>query len=231
VPVPTPPLVLSVNPGVAETDVVLGTQIVVTFDQAIDVTTLTEDTFSLTAPGVQTLTPGQLTPTEPAREYITGAFDFAVDASGRTVLRFNPATALRKDTEYSVLILGASSSLSADTVKSAAGLAMVDSYEWTFKTGALNVVTPPPLPPLPAQISYLDPKEIIVIPRKAVGNDLAQEIDLIFPEDVDATSVDLTTLLIAVEPILGDLGVVVPANLNAVAAVTGRKITISITGW
>jgi hypothetical protein len=231
VPVPTPPLVLSVNPGVAETDVVLGTQIVITFDQAIDVTTLTEDTFSLTGPGVQALTPGQLTPTEPAREYITGTFDFAVDASGRTVLRFNPATPLRKDTEYRVLILGASSSLSADTVKSAGGLAMADSYEWTFKTGALNVVTPPPLPPLPDQIRYLDPKEIIVIPRKAVGNDLAQEIDLIFPEDVDQASVDPTALLIAIEPILGDLGVVVPANLSAVAAVTGRKVTVTITGW
>jgi hypothetical protein len=108
---------------------------------------------------------------------------------------------------------------------------MADSYEWTFKTGALNVVTPPPLPPLPDQIRYLDPKEIIVIPRKAVGNDLAQEIDLIFPEDVDQASVDPTALLIAIEPILGDLGVVVPANLSAVAAVTGRKVTVTITGW
>lgn len=225
------PLVLSVSPGAAETDVVLGTQIVVTFDQEIDVTTVTEATFSLTGPGVQTLTPGQVAPSDPGRESFPGTFAFEQNTQGATVVRFNPTAALRKDTEYTVLLLGASGALSADTVKNVAGAAMVDSYEWTFTTGHLNVVLPPAPSPLPDQLRHLDPKEIVVVPGRVVGNDLAQQIQIIFPEAIDEASVDLNALLVAVEPILGDLSVVVPENIQASVQVSGRTLTILLRGW
>jgi Big-like domain-containing protein len=45
------PVVVSVEPGNAETDVILGTPIFVTFDQEIDATTITDATFCLTGPG------------------------------------------------------------------------------------------------------------------------------------------------------------------------------------
>jgi len=225
------PLVLSVTPAAAETDVVLGTQIVVTFDQEIDATTLTENTFSLTGPGMLTLTPGQVSPADPGRESITGTFIFDQDANGRTVVRFNPAVPLRKDTEYSVLLLGGSSLLSSDAIKNVAAEAMVESYEWTFKTGSLNVILPPDPAPLPAQVSYLDPKQIVVVPGRIMGNDLAQEIQIIFPEAIDEASVDLNELLVAIEPILGDLGVAVPNNIQATVRVSGRRMTVLLRGW
>jgi hypothetical protein len=225
------PTVLSVSPGVAETDVVLGTQIVVTFDQEIDAATLTESTFSLTGPAQQALTPGELSPSDPGQESVLGTFSFALDGSGRTVATFNPTLSLRKDTEYNVLLLGANSVLSADAILNAADEAMVESYAWTFKTGSLNVVVPPAPAPLPSQLSYIDTAQIVVIPRKVIGNDLAQEIQLIFPEELDPASVDLDALLVAIEPVLGDLSVVVPENLQATASVSGRKILITVTGW
>ena len=45
------PNVVELIPGNNETDVILGTPIVVTFDQEIDVTTINDATFSLTGPG------------------------------------------------------------------------------------------------------------------------------------------------------------------------------------
>ena len=45
------PVVVSVEPGNAETDVILGTPIFVTFDQEIDATTITDATFCMTGPG------------------------------------------------------------------------------------------------------------------------------------------------------------------------------------
>ena len=43
-------LVVNVDPANNEVDVVLSTQITVTFDQAIDTTTIDESTFSVTGP-------------------------------------------------------------------------------------------------------------------------------------------------------------------------------------
>ena len=230
------PLVRNVSPSDAETDVTLGAQIVVTFDQKIDVTTVTESTFSLTGPGqTQIFTPDQMSAAEPetltGREYISGVFSFEENADDCTVVRFNPSKPLRKDAEYTVLILGASSALSSDAVKNLEGVAMVSTYEWSFKTGHLNVVVPPLAAPLPEMVSYIDPKEIVVIPRQVIGNNLAQEIQLIFPDEIDASSVDLTSLLVAIEPILGDLSVQVPEGLVSTARIDGRKILITITGW
>ena len=45
------PNVVEVIPGNSETDVILGTPIIVTFDQEIDATSITDATFCLTGPG------------------------------------------------------------------------------------------------------------------------------------------------------------------------------------
>ena len=78
------PLVVNVDPANNEVDVVLGTQITVTFDQAIDTTTIDESTFSVTGPGqTQILTAGQLIAKDGdtllSREYIEGTFAFDTD--------------------------------------------------------------------------------------------------------------------------------------------------------
>ena len=81
------PLVVNVDPANNEVDVVLGTQITITFDQSIDTTTIDESTFSVTGPGqTQILTAGQLIAKDGntllSREYIEGTFAFDVTPTG-----------------------------------------------------------------------------------------------------------------------------------------------------
>lgn len=230
------PSVVSVNPAVNEKDVVLGTQVVITFDQEIDPSSITESTFALTGPGqTQILTPGQLASESPdtslSREFVLGTFGFALDGQGRSVVTFNPTKQLRKNLEYIVLVLGANGELTSDAVKNLAGEAMVETYEWKFTTGDLAVVEPPPSAPLPEEVAYIDPKQIVVMPRKAVGNDLAQEIHVIFPKAIDPESVKLDEILVAIEAVLGDPSVLIPDTLTSTARIQGNRIIITITGW
>jgi Bacterial Ig-like domain len=138
------PVVLSVEPANSETDVILGTPIFVTFDQEIDATTVNDATFCLTGPGTSEVVTAQnmatlssLSPT--GREYITGTFGFVLNSNNRTVVTFTPSRILRKNTTYDVLILGSSGSLVSNGVKNTAGEALVDSYEWTFTTGTVDL--------------------------------------------------------------------------------------------
>lgn len=243
------PTVISVTPGVDETDVVLGTQIIVIFSQLMDHTTINDGTFVLTGPG-QTMiaTPDQLIANDPdtvtGREYITGifAFDDTIAGGTQTQITFNPSKALRPDVEYNILILGSGGTLSSDSVKDIYSVAMVGSYTWSFTTGQLNLVVPPPSAPIPGLAPLLDPSTIIVIPRQSgnhrVGGDLTQEIDLIFPDSVSLAPYDPTPdLLMSVEAIIGDPDILVPPNLTVTPAWTtyggkpNRKLTLFITGW
>jgi hypothetical protein len=101
------PVVVSVEPGNLETDVILGIPIIITFDQVIDPTTVNDATFALTGPGtteVETAmnmaTLGKLSPT--GREYITGTFTFVTTGNTppNTVVSFVPDRVLRKNTTY-----------------------------------------------------------------------------------------------------------------------------------
>lgn len=229
------PLVVSVSPAADETDVLLGTSLILEFDQEIDPATVTESTLSLTGPGsTNILTPEQLIAQQPAaltgREYLTGTFEFSL-VEGRSVVRFNPTAPLQKDTVYKVLLLGGSNALLPDAIKNLDGDAMAASYEWVFTTGHLQVDLPPLPPPPLSQAPAIDPKDIVVIPRKPIGNNLATQIDLIFPDELVPNSVDVSAILVAIEPILGDLGVVVPEGLTPMVTITGRTISIVITGW
>jgi hypothetical protein len=243
------PTITSVTPTVDESDVVLGTQVIVVFSFLMDHSTINDGTFSLTGPG-QTMiaTPDQMIAADPqsvtGREYITGTFSFDDTVGGglQTRVTFNPSKPLRPDVEYTVLIMGSGGALTADCVKNIYGVAMVGSYTWNFTTGELNLIVPPPMAPVPGAAPQLDPSKIIVIPRQSgnqrVGADLTQEIDLIFPDSVSLSPYDPTPdILISIEAILGDPDVVIPSGLivTPVWASYGgkpnRKLTITISGW
>lgn len=243
------PTIVSVTPTDLETDVVLGTQITVLFDSLMDHSTINNTTFSLTGPGqTMIVTPDQLVSEDPqsvtGREYITGvfAFDDTIAAGTQTSLTFTPSKPLRPNVDYEVLILGSGGALTSATVKNAAHVAMVGTYIWTFTTGELNLVVPPPSAPVPGSAPQLDPSQIIVIPRQSgnqvVGADLTQEIDLIFPDSVSLVPYDPTSdILTSVEAVLGDPSVAVPSGLTitptwqSYGGKPNRKLKLVITGW
>ena len=145
------PVVVSVEPGNLETDAILGIPIIITFDQVIDQTTVNDATFALTGPGtteVETAmnmaTLGRLSPT--GREYITGTFTFVTTSNTppNTVVTFVPGRVLRKNTTYSVILLGSSGSIISNGVRNPAYEGMVNSYEWSFTTGTLDITVARP---------------------------------------------------------------------------------------
>jgi hypothetical protein len=229
------PLVLQATPSDQETDVILGQGIVVVFDQAIDTSTLNESTFSLTyqAPA-QILTSNRLIDGDasPSTVPVTGTWSFATDPAGHTVGTFTPTDHLQPNTLYTAMLLGTDASLSTQDVMNPGGEAMVSSYQWTFTTGVLNLLVPPPSSPLltaPPAIQY---DQIKIIPRgRHIGQDLTQEIDILFPEDIDPTSFDISDIYMSIEPLLGDPTTTVPPGLAYAAVVSGNKIKITVTGW
>lgn len=232
------PLVVNVDPANNEVDVVLGSQITVTFDQAIDTTTIDESTFSVTGPGqTQILTAGQLIAKDGntllSREYIEGTFTFDTDSQGRTVVSFVPVRHFQPNVQYQILLLGLDASLTVDVIKNPAGEGMDLSYSWNFQTGDLNLTVPPTQSLLIENTlaSAINPADIKIFPRRMVGADLTQEVDIIFPGPIYPTSIDLSDLMISVEGVLGDPNIAVPPNLTPSAVITGNKIRITITGW
>jgi hypothetical protein len=201
--------------------VVLGTQITITFDQLIDTTTIDESTFSVTGPGqTQTLTAGQLIAKDGdtllSREYIEGTFAFDTDAQGRSVVSFVPKRHFQPNVQYQILLLGLDASLTTDVIKNPAGDGMTTSYSWSFQTGDLNLAVPPVQSLLIENTlaSAINPVDIKILPRKMVGADLTQVIDIIFPGPIDPASIDLNELMISIEPIMGDPRIAVPPSLQ-----------------
>jgi hypothetical protein len=249
------PTVLSVTPNDQETDVVLGIQITVLFDSLMLHDSISDATFSLTGPGqTQIISADQLVVEDPqpitGREYITGvlAFDDTPAGGTRTLVTFTPSKPLRPNVTYTLLILGSGGALTSASVKNASSVAMVGSYTWSFTTGALNLVFPPPSAPVPGASPALDPSTIIVIPRVGspnpvtnddrVGGDPSQEIDLIFPDSVSLSPYDPTPdILSSIEPILGDPLLSVPAGLTVAytwqsyGGKVNRKLKIVISGF
>lgn len=239
------PTVISVNPSVDETDVVLGTPIVVVFSTLMDPTTITLSTFSVTGPGqTQIIAPLQLIAEDAdsvtGREYILGTFEFddTINGGTQTKVTFNPVTPFRPNVTYKVLLIGSGAILTSDCMESSYGVQMVGSYEWSFTTGLLNLVTPPPQAPVPGSAAQIDPNDIKVIPSQVTGNDLTQEIDIIFPDSVSLTPYDPTRdIICSVDAILGDPGVRVPRGLTITptwspyGGCPNRRLTLSITGW
>src|SRR5271166_3557464 len=143
------PTIVSVTPTVGETDVVLGTQIIVLFSFLMDHSTISDATFSLTGPGqTMVVTPDQVVAEDPksvtGREYITGAFAFDDTLGGgtQTQLTFTPSRPLRPNVLYTILILGSGGALTSAAVADIYEVQMVGSYTWQFTTGELNLVIP-----------------------------------------------------------------------------------------
>ena len=91
------PQVVSVDPQNQETDVVLGAPVVITFDQLMDTTTISDATFSLTRPAPMQVVTSQnlISGSEgPSTTVVRGTFTFATDSQGRTVATFQPAKPL-----------------------------------------------------------------------------------------------------------------------------------------
>lgn len=230
------PSIISSSPANGNRDVVLGTSIIVGFDQPMDATTLNASTFSLTGPGqTAIIAPGNLIAANPTvrtgREYVTGSFSFASDANGNTVLTFVPGVPLRPNVTYTILIVGPGLLLSS-SAKNLNGETLDSNYEWSFTTGDLDVSTPPPQSPLVPLTVPLNPSSVRISQRLwAVGNDLSQEIDITFPGEIDLTSVTPDQILLSLEPILNDPFVMIPSGLTPTVTISGNKITIKIAGW
>jgi hypothetical protein len=234
------PVILAVSPSSGDTDVVLGTNITITFDQAIDPKTVTESTFSLMGPGqTGVISPTELLKGDPAsstgREYITGDLTFPMVNQ----VVFNPDKPLRPNVKYTLLLVGAGAAIIKDSIKNLAGEPMAKSGQVFFTTGTLTGSTPPVQSPLPFDDPrvapwmkpVLQPDDIIVHPRALVGNDLTQVVELIFPETIDMTSFDIDSIEVAIEPLVDDPLVTVPGGLIATRTIDDNKVLISITGW
>ncbi len=205
-----------------------------TFDQEIDATTITDATFCLTGPGTSEVVTAQnmptLSPLSPTgREYITGTFGFVLNSNNQTVVTFTPGRILRKNTTYDVLILGSSGSIISNGVKNPAGEQMVDSYEWTFTAGTVDLTVPPPSSPLPSLVMPIDP-DSITISTESVGNDLSQVITITFPDPIDPAT-DLSQIKCSLQPILGDPTVHVPTGITTSVVIDGNQLKIAMSGW
>jgi hypothetical protein len=230
------PSIISSSPASGVIDVVLGTQVVVGFSVAMNTATLTSSTFSLTGPG-QTgiITPGEMIAARPkvitGREYINGVITFSTGTAGNTILTFTPAVPLRPNVTYTILIVGAGQ-LSNTGAQGVDGTALDGNYQWSFTTGDLNVFVPPPQSPMPVLTIPLDPSRIRITQKLwAVGNDLSQEINIVFPGPIDPDSVTPESILLSLEPILNDPSVQVPSGLTPTVTIEGDTITILISGW
>jgi hypothetical protein len=157
-----------VLPNVNASGVILQGAVIVTFDQEIDVTTYTENSFLLSAPPeTPAIAPGGLVgAVTPAggTDYVAGTFSFALNGSSQTIATFKPARPMRPNVKYTVLI--------STDVATAAGVALANNYTWSFVTGVLNLMTPPPQQPGPAQVGRIRKEDLTISPRSTLNNDL-----------------------------------------------------------
>lgn len=153
--------------------------------------------------------------------------------SGGTVATFTPSKPLAPGIIYSVLIVGADTTFASTFVQDLSGNPLLNSFQWSFTAGTLNINTPPIQNPIVTQ-SYIDPNTIIVIPRPPVGVDdpsvsNISVVELIFPAPINPNSFDPTQLLIGVEPIMNDPDVMVPYGATASYIIQGNKLICTIT--
>jgi len=112
-PPPTAPTVTAVNPAASATGVAVGATITATFSQAMNASSLTTSTFTLTGPSSAS---------------VSGAVTYTATGS---VATFTPSALLAFGTQYTATITtGASDS---------SGTALAANYSWTFTTAAAPV--------------------------------------------------------------------------------------------
>jgi hypothetical protein len=232
------PTLLSTVPTNLSTDVILGTTIVLTFDQPIDTTTVSEDTFLLQGPGqTEFITPEQLASMDPTpvtgREYITGKFNWD---SSNTVLTFVPERPLQPNKTYTVMVVGSGPTLSETAVMNISGDPLDKTYQWTFQTGNLGLSIPPTSAPLPDLRPNLNPADIKVTINptlKPIGNDLSQEIYFTFPAPININTFSPSQFKVSVDAILNDIYVQVPTSLTyqVTLSTDATIVQVIVAGW
>lgn len=233
------PTVIQVSPNPNAVDVVLGIPVVVTFDQLMDTTTITNETFAVTCQGItKVISPEQLNVFNPqpasGRTFVRGTFSFATNGSSATVVTFTPNEPLRPNVIYTVILVGAAGSTIGAAIKSAASpeVPLDNNVQWSFTTGELDISTPPVTSPIPPLTVPLDPSKVRIEQQIwSVGNDLSQEITFVFPAPIDTATVSPEQILMSLEPILNDPSVVIPTGLTATATISGNTITVVVSGW
>ena len=237
------PVIQSLIPALGAIDVVLGQPVIVQFDQPVDPSTVSSKTFILMGPGQTVVVDAEelirtSTKVQTGREYITGSFAFPAPSGTDAWLQnqkivFTPGHSLRPNVIYTVLMVGRGSSLATSFIQNSDAEPLVKSVQYTFTTGALDQsVSPVQSPILPVDSwlrSALSPNDVIVRPRRVVGNDLTQTIDLIFPAPIDTTSFDPNDIIVAGEPFLNDPDTLIPDGSNSVVVIDGNKLSITVT--
>jgi len=155
--------------------------------------------------------------------------------SGGTNVTFTPSRPFAPGIVYTALIVGADSTLASSFVHDLAGNNLLQSYQWSFTTGTLNVVVPPSQNPIAPLKSFINPGQILIVPRPAPGADdpsvsSVSVVELIFPAPINPDSFDPSQLLIGIEPILGDPDVMVPPGATASYIIQGNKLICTISG-
>lgn len=113
----TPPTVISTDPVNNAIGVALNKKIAVSFSKAMDQSTISATTFTVTGPGITA---------------VPGAVTYIIASNGAL---FTPTSNLAANTVYTATItIGA---------KDLAGNALSSNYVWTFTTGAAPDITPP----------------------------------------------------------------------------------------
>lgn len=215
--------IVSVLPDVATTGIILQGAVIVTFDQEIDASTYSEGSFLLSAPPEigQVSPDALLRPVIPSgNDYVQGTFSFAINSLGGTVATFKPSRPMRPNVKYTVLI--------TTDVATAAGASLSGNYSWSFTTGFLNLTTPPPQNPLPAQMGRLKCEDLVVTPASTINNDL-HRITINFPYDIDPNSFRSDDITVGLEAFLQDLDVYVPPLLTKTVTVSGKQLVIDLT--
>lgn len=226
-------IIVSTSPIRDETDVVLGRPVEIVFDEAVDPATVTSASFSLMGPGQTSVVDADEmvrggSTAKTGREYIPGKFSFPSPER----LVFTPDRSLRPNVIYTVLVTGKASLLAKSFIAGLSGATLAASVQFTFKTGELSQAAQPPASPLvpvaPWEQPRLDPTSIIVRPRKVTGNDLTQEIELLFPGPIDPASFDPEEIIVAAEPFLNDPRTQVPES-SAQVRIEDNRILITLT--
>lgn len=157
--------ILSVLPDVNSSGVILQGAVIATFDQEIDVTTYSENSFLLSAPAETPNVPpgglvGKVAPVT-GTDYISGTFSFALNTAGGTIATFKPARPMRPNVKYTVLI--------STDVATANGTSLAANYSWSFVTGVLNLTVPPMQQPGRAQVGRIRKEDLQISPRSTLN--------------------------------------------------------------
>lgn len=229
------PVILLTSPVDLANDVALGQPIKVTFDQVIDTDTYDGSTFVLMGPGSTRLVSGdQLLAEIPdplvSVEPIAGTFSFFTNGSNQTEATFTPNSPLRPGVEYTVLIAGSTSILALNVVKNSIPESMANSVQFGFITTTLDLISPPPVSPLPTATPHIDVDSIVVTPSSPQDNDLAAQIKIVFPSDIDQASISASDIQVALEAVLNDPDVIIPVGVTATVNIDNNEITIDLVG-